>query len=134
MSTTTMKSQERVDTAAIITRLAELFPKAISVYEQRRQPLAVGIRDAILAKVGDRITLQELNAALRAYTRNIGYLRAMARPGALRIGLAGEPDGAVTAEQMVSAAKAVAAHWARQAERKASRFARRSSPRSPTPA
>jgi sRNA-binding protein len=56
--------QKRVDVVAIITRLAELCPKVIFVYEARRRPLAIGIRDVILAKVGDRITPDELSAAL----------------------------------------------------------------------
>jgi sRNA-binding protein len=111
--------QKRVDVATITMRLAELCPKAIFVYEQRRQPLVIGIRDAILARVGDRITPQEFNAALRAYTRNIGYLRAMAQPGAMGIDLEGNPVEAVTEQQAASAAKGVAAHWARQAARKA---------------
>jgi ProP effector len=114
-----MSTPERVDVTAIIARLAELLPKAFSVYERRRRPLAIGVRAAILDKVGDRITPDELNVALRTYTRNVGYQRAMAQPGAQRIDLEGNPVGAVTPEQAASAAKAVAAHWARQAARKA---------------
>ena len=114
-----MTPTERVDTAAIITRLAEMFPQAFSVYEGRRRPLAIGIRDQIAERVGDAITPDELSAALRAYTRNPGgYLRAMARGGA-RIDLEGNPAGMIIAEQAAAATKAVAAHWARVAARKA---------------
>jgi sRNA-binding protein len=119
MSTTIMKSQEPVDTAAIITRMAELCPKAIFVYEGRRRPLAIGIRDQIIERVAGSLTPEEVKLALRAYTRNPGgYLRAMAR-GGVRIDIEGNPVGAVTSQQQVSATKAVAAYFARQAARKA---------------
>jgi ProP effector len=108
-----------VDVVAIITRLAELCPKAIFVYEQRRRPFAIGIRDQIAERVAGALTPDELKLALRAYTRNVGYLRAMAQPGAMRIDIEGNEVGAVTPAQAASAAKAVAAHWARQAARKA---------------
>jgi ProP effector len=127
-----MKSQEHVDVAAITTRLAELCPKAIFVYEQRRQPLAIGIRAQISERVGDATTPDELNAALRAYTRNVGYLRAMAR-GGVRIDLEGEPAGMITAEQVASAARGVAAHWARKAARKAAARMACSSSETPAP-
>ena len=103
----------------IVMRLAELFPQTFAVYEQRRRPLAVGIRAAISERVGDAITPDELNAALRAYTRNVGYQKALAQPGAMRIDCDGNEVTPVTVEQQTSAAKAVASHWARVAERKA---------------
>jgi sRNA-binding protein len=115
--------QERVDVAAITMRLAELCPKLIFVYEGRRRPLQIGIRDQILERVAGSITPEELKLALRAYTRNAGYLRAMAQPGAMRIDIEGNPVDAVTPAQSASAAKAVAAHWARQAARKKARQA-----------
>ena len=60
----------------IVMRLAELFPQTFAVYEQRTRPLAVGIRAAISERVVDAITPDELNAALRAYTRNVGYQKS----------------------------------------------------------
>jgi sRNA-binding protein len=116
MSNTIPKNDEA---QAVITHLAELFPKAIFVYEARRKPLAIGIRHQISERVGDAIAPDELGAALRSYTRNVGYLKAMARPGAQRIDIEGNPVDAVTPEQAASAAKGAAAHWARQAARKA---------------
>jgi ProP effector len=116
-----MTTTERVDVTAITTRLAELLPKCISVYEGRRRPLRVGIYEDIVAKVGDSIAPDDIKHALRAYTRNIGYLRAMAQPGAMRIDIEGDPVDAVTPEQAASAAKGVAAHWARTAARKKAR-------------
>jgi ProP effector len=110
---------KRVDTTPIIARMAELCPQCIFVYEGRRQPLKTGIYADIIAKVAGAITPDELKLALRSYVRNIGYQKAMARPGAMRIDIEGNPVEAVAPEHMASAAKAVAAHWARQAERKA---------------
>jgi sRNA-binding protein len=109
---------DRIDVAAIITRLAELCPRLIFVYEARRKPLAIGIRDQIIAKVGDMITPDELSAALGSYVRSTGYLKAVAR-GAVRIDLEGNPVGAPTPEQMAGAAKALAARLARKKTRKA---------------
>jgi sRNA-binding protein len=111
-------SPKNGETQAVIMRLAELFPKAIFVYEQRRRPLAVGIHNQISEQVVGTIAPDELGHALRAYVRNVGYLRAMSRGGP-RIDLEGNSVGVVSPEQQASAAKAVAAHFARQAARKA---------------
>ena len=111
-------SQKNGDAQAVIMRLAELCPKAIFVYEGRRRPLKIEIYEDLAAKVAGSITPDEVKLALRAYTRNPGYLRAMARGGP-RIDLEGNPAGMITAEQTASAAKGVAAHWARKAARKA---------------
>ena len=60
---------------------AELCPKAIFVYEGRRMPLKIGIYGDLAARVTGSITPDELKLALRSYTRNIGYLQAMAWGG-----------------------------------------------------
>jgi ProP effector len=117
-----MNSQECVDVVAVITRLAEHVPKCISLYEGRRRPLKIGIYEDLVAKVAGAVTPEALKIALRSYTKNIGYLRAMASP-AKRIDIEGNPVGAVTPAQSASAAKAVASHWARQVERKKARLA-----------
>jgi ProP effector len=111
--------QKNGEAQATIARLAELFPKAFFVYEARRRPLKVGIYNDLAAKVAGVITPDELKLALRSYTRNVGYQKAMAQPGSMRIDIGGNSVDAVTPEQGASAAKAVAAHWARQAARKA---------------
>jgi sRNA-binding protein len=103
-----MNSPERIDVVGLTMRLAEILPKCIVVYEKNRKPLQVGIRDQIIARIGDVITPDELGRTLRAYTRNIGYLRAMAQPGAMRIDIEGNPVEAVTPKQAASSAKAVA--------------------------
>jgi sRNA-binding protein len=112
-------SQNRVDGTAIIMRLEELCPKLIFVYEGRRRPLAIGIRDQIAERVAGSITPDELNLALRAYTSNTGYLRAMSRPGAQRIDCEGHPVGAVSPEHAAGAAKSLAIRLMRKKARKA---------------
>jgi sRNA-binding protein len=77
----------------IIQRLAEFLPLAFAIYEQRRKPLAIGIRDQIIERVGDVISLDDLRHALGSYCRSTGYLVAVAKPGAQRIDLEGNPVG-----------------------------------------
>jgi sRNA-binding protein len=113
-----MNTTERVDVAAIITRLAALCPKLIFVYEGRRRPLAIGIRDLIIAKVGDHIKPHELSLALGSYYRSDGYLRAMMRPGAQRIDIEGNAVGAVSPEHAAGAAKGLAARLLRKKARR----------------
>jgi ProP effector len=83
---------------AAIALLAETFPKCFAVFEQRRQPLKIGIHADIAAALDGAITLEELSNALRFYTGNVGYLRSL-RAGAPRIDLDGQPAGVVTAEE-----------------------------------
>jgi sRNA-binding protein len=113
-----MTTDKRVDVTATTMQLAEILPKCVFTYEKRRRPLQVGIRDQILAKVGDLIAPEELSIAMRAYVRSIGYLTAVAR-GDKRISIDGEPVGETTPEQRAAAAKAVSSYWARAAQRKA---------------
>jgi sRNA-binding protein len=82
--------------------------------ETRRLPLEIGIRDKIIAT--GAIEPDQLKLALQCYCRSEGYLRAMAR-GGIRIGLAGEPVGAVTPEQAAGAAKGLAIRKARKARK-----------------
>jgi sRNA-binding protein len=114
-----MKSQEHIGTLPIIQRLSELCPQAIFTYEQRRRPLKVGAYNDLLALVAGSITPDELKLALKVYTRNPYYQKAMAQPGAMRIDCEGNEVEPVKPDQAASAARALAAHWARQAARKA---------------
>jgi ProP effector len=91
-----MSAQHAVST--IITWLAERFPNCFSIYAGRRRPLKIGIRDDIIAAVGDAGAPDKLRAALRRYTRNEIYLSKL-RASALRIDLNGQLAGAVTAEE-----------------------------------
>ena len=46
---------KRSDANAAIMLLAELYPACFAVYEARRRPLKVGIRDDIIAKVNGAV-------------------------------------------------------------------------------
>ncbi len=79
-----------------IAQLAAAFPKCFAVYERRRRPLKIGIRQDILARLPAMDT-GELSDALRRYCRNLTYLRIL-QAGAGRIDLDGKPAGSVTAD------------------------------------
>ena len=86
------------DLLVIIEQLAERFPQAFVVFEQRRKPLKIGIYDDIAAAINGAIAPRELDYALHFYCHNEGYLRSM-RAGAARVDLMGHPGDEVTAEQ-----------------------------------
>ena len=76
---------------ALIAELAEKFPAAFQIDENRRRPLRIGIG-------GDLMDDNQIAAALTAYATSPGYLRAC-QPGAIRINLDGLPAGEVTEPQ-----------------------------------
>lgn len=124
MTTTTPAIIQRRDcqtTDATIALLAATWPATFSIYERKRRPLKIGIRDEILAAIGGTIELEELTAALRRYTGNTCYLRAMfiGAPGIPRIGLDGQPCGEVTPEQAATAAARLASYAAARRRRMA---------------
>jgi sRNA-binding protein len=86
---------------AVIELLAETFPRCFVVHEARRRPLKIGIHQDILAALDGAVTARELSLALSIYCGNKVYKRRL-RPGAVRIGLDGEPAGIVTADQAVT--------------------------------
>ena len=63
--------------------LADRWPKCFALYEQRRSPLKVGIRQDVVAVLGAN---PPFGWALGYYTHSIGYLQKM-RPGAQRVDL-----------------------------------------------
>jgi sRNA-binding protein len=91
--------RKRETTAAVIRLLAETWPAAFSVYEARRKPLAVGIHEPLLEALAGAGEPPELGRAGGGDT----YLRALAKPGAMRVGLDGAPVALVTAEDAASA-------------------------------
>jgi ProP effector len=91
----------------IIAALSEFFPAAFTVYERRRPPLKVGIREDIAASLAGAITLAELRLALSHYCHALGYLLAC-KEGAPRIGLNGQVAGVVTADEAAHAQALVA--------------------------
>jgi ProP effector len=83
----------------IIATLAKIWPRCFSVFERRRRPLAIGIRNAILASGITGIDEAMLAIALGTYTSNSGYLASL-QAGAPRIGLDGTAAGTVTAGEV----------------------------------
>jgi len=82
----------KADINAVIELLAERWPKAFSIYEARRRPLKIGIRDDILAALDGALTPVELGRALRVYTSNRVY-RSRLVAGTARFNLEGDPLG-----------------------------------------
>jgi sRNA-binding protein len=71
-----MKKRRDTTAAAVISLLAETWPKCFSVYQGRRRPLKIGIHNDILAAVDGALTPLELSKALGAYCANGAYLRS----------------------------------------------------------
>jgi hypothetical protein len=84
---------------AVLELLAETWPAAFSIYEDRRRPLKIGIHTEILAALGGAVTAIELRVALGCYVANPVY-RSRLVAGAVRIGLDGRAAGVVTPEQV----------------------------------
>jgi sRNA-binding protein len=89
------KTARRAEIGATIKLLSERFPQTFN--RRGPQPLKVGVYGDVLAALGEAVQPRDLQSALRAYTGNRGYLRAMSA-GACRIDLDGEPAGTVTPE------------------------------------
>jgi sRNA-binding protein len=92
---------------AVIELLAERFPKAFLLYERKRVPLKVGIRNDLTAVLGDAIEPKLLNVALRHYFVNIGYQFAL-KAGRPRYDLDGNVAGQVCAQEAEYALRAIA--------------------------
>jgi ProP effector len=88
------KTARRARIAAVIELLCGRFPQAFSRHTPR--PLKVGVYADVLAAL-DGVQPRDLQPALRAYTSNARYLRALSA-GACRIDLDGKPAGTVTPE------------------------------------
>ena len=99
------KTARRARIAAIIELLCERFPQTFN--RGGPQPLKVGIYDDALAALNGAATPRDLKSALRAYTSNARYLRALSA-GACRVGLDGETAGTVTPEAEAVAKKRLA--------------------------
>jgi ProP effector len=95
---------DKVKTA--ISELVAAFPAAFSLDPMLIRPVKLGIKDDLYrqsARSHRRIT-----AALRAYCNTVPYLEASTE-GAVRIDLAGEPGGIVTAAEAQHAREGLAA-------------------------
>lgn|SRR5262249_27756694 len=88
--------------AAAIALLAEAFPKAFFVYQNRRRPLKIGIHLDIQAALNGVITPAELHGVLGFYCSNPAYLSRL-RKGAWRLNLDGQVAGTVADDEEVRA-------------------------------
>jgi ProP effector len=86
------KTARRARIAAIIELLSDRFPQTFD-----RNGPRPGVYADVLAALGDGVQPRDLQSALRAYTSNARYLRALSA-GACRVGLDGNPAGTVTPE------------------------------------
>jgi sRNA-binding protein len=98
-----MKEEDFRTVHAVIELLAERFPKAFFVYERRRKPLKVGIRQDLAAALDGALSERELSLGLGWYCRNKAY-RAQLIKGAWRIDLDGSVAATIT-ENLVPACK-----------------------------
>lgn len=102
----------------VVELCAQVWPRCFAVYQQRRRPLKVGIHHDIRTLVGDELDRKLLTAALRLYTGNPFYLRALIEPGAVRVDLSGNPVGEVSPEDQQQARERFAMVMARISRRR----------------
>jgi len=119
-------SLRKARAAALITLLAERFPKCFSVFERDRKLLKVGIDRDIVARAPD-IAEADLAHALRLYTGNVHYL-ALGIVGAPRFDLDGNEAGTVTPDQAEATAARHAIALRRRAARRQARLAQKAPP------
>jgi ProP effector len=117
----TKKSRDTTVTA-VITLLAEAFPKCFSVYEGRRRPLKLKIHLDVQAALDGAITPAELHKALGIYCSNPVYL-SHTRKGAWRLDLDGNPAGVITADEEAHAKATLAGIRAKKEARAAAALA-----------
>ena len=99
------KTGRRARIGAVLKLLSDQFPQTFSHRDPR--PLKIGIHADVLTALGDAVQPRDLKSALRAYTSNAGYLRALST-GASRIDLDAKPAGTVMAEDEVVAKRRLA--------------------------
>jgi ProP effector len=116
-----------------VVALAELFPACFVMFQQRRRPLKIGIRDDVIAALNGAITPKEASLALAIYCGNHGYLKACCKAGAPRIDLQGGVAGQVTAEEAANAKQRLAQQRAKQARMTQSRRGKNWEPAPPDP-
>lgn len=119
-----MRRTSNQKTAAVLELLAEAWPACFSIYEGRRKPLKIGVRDDILARVAGAIRPRELSRALSVYCASPGYLRSF-KVGAERVDLDGNPTSIITVEE--------AAHATAKLARRRKRTAAAEQPAPPPP-
>ena len=92
----------------LLARLCEAYPQAFVARGGGRYPvpLSIGVHEAIRACYPDEAR-HVIAGAMRIYTSGIAYQRALSG-GGVRVGLDGQPNGEVTAEQAELARQTVA--------------------------
>jgi ProP effector len=93
-----MPKPENSAMIAAIETLASRFPQCFAIYEHRRRPLKVGIRDDVIAAMAGVMSADEVASALRYYTNAVVYQRTLIA-SASRIDLDGNPAGTVTPDE-----------------------------------
>jgi sRNA-binding protein len=102
----------RADAIAAIELFRELYPHAFPLYGARL-PLKIGIKAEIIGDVHGAMKPHEVNDAMRFYTSSAAYLRCL-RPEAVRVDLAGNPVGIVTAADAAQAGETLATRLIKQ--------------------
>jgi ProP effector len=95
LRTSMSNAARRARIAAVIKLLCDRFPQTFS--RRGPLPLKIGVYADVFAALAGAVEPRDLKSALRAYTSNAGYLRALSA-GAARIGLDGAQAGSVTPE------------------------------------
>jgi ProP effector len=111
-----------------ISELVAAFPAAFTLDPALVRPVKLGIKKELFGQ--SAISRRRIAAALRAYCNGVQYLEASVE-GAVRIDLAGEPTGAVTATEARHAREALAAIADANAKRTRKIASSRSSPEAP---
>jgi ProP effector len=89
-------SYRAIKVETTIAELAAAFSAAFTLDPTLVRPFKLAIKDDLHAR--STISRRRITAALRSYCNSVHYLRASTE-GALRIDLAGEPAGIVTAAE-----------------------------------
>lgn len=113
----TKRRQQYAQIVAVITLLADAFPRAFSLYGARRQPLKIGIANDIAAKVDGAIQSEELRFALNNYCNSVGYLRSF-KVGVARLDLNGDATRTITADEAEHARRKLVAKLMRLAAKR----------------
>ncbi|VEJ08653.1 RNA chaperone ProQ [Actinobacillus delphinicola] len=118
-NTATTSSEKFTNNKAVLTYLAEKFPRCF-ILEGEAKPLKINIFQDLAARLADdsKVSKTQLRQVLRAYTTNWRYLHGC-REGAERVDLDGNPCGVLDAEHVAFAAQQLAEAKAKVAEKRA---------------
>lgn len=93
------KAKSRAANRAAVQLLCETYPQTFAIAEPK--PLKIGIQEELIAD--GKLSQNKIKRGLASYVRAYAYLRSQT-DGAARVNLAGEADGAVTADEAAHAA------------------------------